>query len=374
MTRGKTGWRVSYQRCVEYEILNCPNLLDPANEALLSVGKREHARRFVVVDENVHKLHQGEIEAYFDCHHVEARVVTFPGGEQNKSVDSYIGLLRELDAFPIDRRDEPIIAIGGGVLTDLVGFVAGTYRRGVPHIKVPTTLIGYIDASIGIKTGVNFDLHKNRIGSFEPPAVVLLDKAFLRTLPLRHTLNGVCEMLKLAVIADRALFDMLEADGAACIDSRFQDETGTRILDESVQGIIDELQPNLFEAELSRRMDFGHTFSYGLETNPDSQLLHGEAVLMDVLISAVLASRRGLLSTPELERILSLVGRLGIVLDWHGVEPGVLWESLEERTLHRNGFQRTPLPRGIGDCVFVDDVQPGEIRWACHEMLSLQGA
>jgi 3-dehydroquinate synthetase len=373
MTPSSPGWHVSHQRCVEYEILHCVNLLDPANDGLLSPGKTENARRFVVVDENVQRLHAAELKRYFDLRHVEARLVTFPSGEQNKSVDAYLGLLRELDSFPINRRDEPIIAIGGGVLTDLVGFVAGTYRRGVPHIKVPTTLIGYVDASVGIKTGVNLDRHKNRLGTFEPPLRVLLDKAFLQTLPRRHILNGVCEILKLAVIADRGLFELLEAHGADCIDSRFQDETGALILDRSIQGMIDELQPNLFEDNLARRMDFGHTFSYGLETSANSPLLHGEAVLIDVLISASLASGRGLLPPAEMDRILALVTGLGLILDWTAVEPCVLWAWLEERTLHRNGCQSIPLPEGIGNCGFVNYVTSDELQSAWGDLLSLRG-
>ena len=130
----------------------------------------------------------------------------FLGGEENKTVEHYLSILRELDSFPIHRRDEPIIAIGGGVLTDVVGFVASSYRRGVPHIKVPTTLMGYVDASIGIKTGINFNGNKNRLGSFDPPEKVFLDKSFLKTLPKRHILNGVCEIIKLAIIKDAEFF------------------------------------------------------------------------------------------------------------------------------------------------------------------------
>jgi 2-epi-5-epi-valiolone synthase len=145
--------------------------------------------------------------------HVEAKIVVFPGDEENKTLDHYLALARELDCFPIHRRDEPIIAIGGGVLTDLVGFVAASYRRGVPYVKVPTTLMGYVDASIGIKTGLNFNSNKNRLGSFHAPQAVLLDKAFLKTLPRRHILNGVCEIIKLAVIKDAPLFGLLETHG-----------------------------------------------------------------------------------------------------------------------------------------------------------------
>ena len=373
MTKELPDWRISYQRPAEYEIVHCPNVLDPQNPALLSVGKSTQARRFVVVDGNVNRIHGDEIRGYFAAHEVEARILALPGGEEHKSVDNYLWLQNELDAFPIDRRDEPVIAIGGGVLTDLVGFVAGTYRRGVPHIKVPTTLIGYIDAAVGIKAGVNFNRHKNRLGCFEPPVKVLLDKAFLITLPQRHILNGVCEILKLAIIADLPLFELLELHGAACTSSRFQDELGTAILDHSIEGMIRQLQPDPFEHDLARRMDFGHTFSYGLETAPNSQWLHGEAVLMDMLISISIARSRKLICPDEMDRILGLVGALGLLPFGPALEADLLWESLQERTLHRDGWQRVPLPRGIGDCVFVNDVQRSEVASACLQVLDACG-
>lgn len=171
----------------------------------MSLGRIENGRRFVVVDSNVDRHYSAQIRNYFSYHGVEAKIITFPGGEENKTIENYLSIVRELDSFPIHRRDEPIIAIGGGVLTDVVGFVAGSYRRGVPHIKVPTTLIGYVDASIGIKTGVNFNGNKNRLGAFASPQKVLLDKSLLKTLPKRHILNGLCEIIKLAVIRLKAV-------------------------------------------------------------------------------------------------------------------------------------------------------------------------
>ncbi len=366
MTNGMHKWRVSYQRTIEYEVVNCPNLFHPQNGALLSVGKRENTRRFVVVDGNIEKYYSTEIKDYFKYHKIDAKILTFPAGEKNKSIDNYLWILRELDTFPINRRDEPIIAIGGGVLTDVTGFVASSYRRGVPHIKIPTTLMGYIDASVGIKTGINFNSNKNRLGSFEPPKKVFLDRTFLKTLPKRHVLNGVCEILKLAIIKDFTLFELLESHGSECVDSKFQDDIGASILDRSVEGMIEELQPNLFEEELARKVDFGHTFSYGLETFHDSQLLHGEAVLLDMVISAILARARNLLSKQELNRIFDLIAKLGIVLHDNLVHPDLLWKTLEERTYHRNGLQRVPLPDGIGKCIFVNDVKFEEIQSACR--------
>ena len=365
MTNSTRNWHVTHQRTIEYEVANCPDIFNLQNEALLSIGKRENTHRFVIVDINVDRYFSDAIKAYFNFHQIDTKILIFPSGEKSKSVDNYLWILRELDKFPINRRDEPIIAIGGGVLTDIAGFVASSYRRGVPHIKVPTTLMGYVDASVGIKTGINFNNHKNRVGSFEPPKKVLLDRNFLKTLPERHILNGVCEMLKLAVVKDLTLFELLESHGTASIISKFQDETSASILDRSVGGMLEELQPNLYEDELARKVDFGHTFSYGLETHAEADLLHGEAVLIDIVLSSILANARNLLSVQELNRLLNLVSKLGINLNSEPVTPELLWNTLEERTYHRNGLQRVPLPEGLGQCTFVNDIKFDEIQSAC---------
>lgn len=364
MTDRWVARHVRVQHTIEYTVVNSSNIFHRQNSALLSVGRVEGARRFVVVDGNVERHYSSAIRDYFAYHGVEAKIVTFPGGEENKTVDHYLFLVRELDSFPIHRRDEPIIAIGGGVLTDAVGFVASSYRRGVPHIKVPTTLMGYVDASIGIKTGINYNGNKNRLGAFHAPQMVLLDKSFLETLPRRHILNGVCEIIKLAVIKDADLFHLLETYGAQSVDTHFQDEQGGVILDRAIAGMLEELQPNLFEEDLSRKVDFGHTFSYGLETRHEAHLFHGEAVLLDILVSTLIARRRNLLSEEESDRIFHLTQALGIVLDMSMLDPHLLWQSLTERTYHRNGFQRVPMPNGIGNCVFLNDISMVEIESA----------
>jgi 3-dehydroquinate synthase len=369
MMRNTQVWRVNYQRPIRYEVINSPNVFDPHNTDLLYPEVSGSSRRFVVVDANVERFFGEDIRRYFLYHGVTAKIVTFPGGEENKTIEFYKSLVRELDAFPIHRRDEPIIAIGGGVLTDVVGFVASTYRRSVPHIKVPTTLMGYVDASIGIKTGINFNGRKNRLGSFEPPLRVLLDKTFLKTLPRRHLLNGVAEIIKLAVIKDAHLFRLLEEHGSKSVEAYFQNETGGIILDRAITGMLEELEPNLFEDDLARKVDFGHTFSYGLETRNETDLLHGEAVLLDIVFSSLLARTRGLLSRADLERLFRLIAALGITLDISSLEPLTLWQSLEERTYHRNGFQRVPLPHGIGGCTFVNDITLTEIQTA-HRALA----
>ncbi len=363
-----TRWQVSATRQIEYDLLNVADVFDPHSDALLSMGRVREGRRFVVVDECVARHQGARIGAYFAQHRIDARIITLPGGEDGKTLEAWLSVLRALDDFPIHRRDEPIIAIGGGVLTDVVGYAAASYRRGVPHIKVPTTLMGYVDAAVGIKTGINFNGRKNRLGNFEPPLCVLLDRGLLRSLPPRHLRNGLCEIIKLAVIRDAALFRLLEQYGALALATAFQDAHGAEILDRAIGGMLEELAPNLYEEDLARKVDFGHTFSYGLETLHGDDLLHGEAVLLDILVSTAIARRRGLLAAAAAGRVFAMVARLGLAPDLTLLDTEFMWQSLLDRIEHRNGLQRVPLPAAIGECVFVNDIARAEIEASIHSL------
>jgi len=369
MSAGASRWQVNTQRPIAYEVKSVFNLFEGEAQDLLFPNHPAHRRRFVVLGASVHRLYGEKIQTCFQRLGIEARLFSLPSGEEHKTMQTYLNLAQALDEFPIHRRDEPLIAIGGGVLTDAAAFVASTYRRGIPHIKIPSTLMGYVDAAIGIKNGINFNGHKNRLGTFQPPEKVLLDRSLLQTLPRRHLLNGVAEIIKLAVIKDAALFDLLERDGAGCLDTAFQDERGQALLDRAIGGMLEELEPNLFEDDLARKVDFGHTFSYGLETRHEAHLLHGEAVLLDILLSTQIALGRGLLCAAEARRVFDLVTALGYELNLQTLDADTLWNSLEERTYHRNGMQRTPLPAGLGGCVFANDLQRKEINLALERLL-----
>lgn len=362
------NWRIDAERRVGYDLVGTLDVFDPGNEALLSVGRVHGGRRFVVVDECVYNHHGRQIVAYFRHHGVNAHIQRIPGGETGKTVDTWLKILGELDDFPIHRRDEPIIAIGGGVLTDVVGFAASSYRRGIPHIRVPTTLMGYVDAAVGAKTGLNFNGHKNRLGSFEPPQRVLLDRTLLRTQDQRHLRNGLCEIIKLAVIKDAELFRDLELHGSDALAQAFQNRRGAALLDRAVAGMLEELSTNLFEAELARSVDFGHTFSYGLETQAGSRLLHGEAVLLDILISTAIANQRHFVARSDVSRIMNLISTLGIVPRVELLDAESMWHSLLDRIEHRNGLQHVPLPSPLGRCVFVDDVSLEDIEAAIRTL------
>ncbi|HLR88074.1 MAG TPA: sedoheptulose 7-phosphate cyclase [Wenzhouxiangella sp.] len=361
MNQPAKRWPVRIERRMRWDVIETPDLFAPDSTQLLRYGRPDARRRFVVVDANVLALHGDRIRAWFRHHNLNARIVECPAGEARKNPQTWLHLARRLDEFPIHRRAEPVIAIGGGVLTDVVGFLAATYRRGIPHIKVPTTLMGYIDAALGIKNGISFNGRKNRLGSFEPPLAVLLDSRFLATQSRRHLLDGVAEILKLATVCDAALFEQLEKHGPACVNNHFSGPRGAGILNRAIDGMLAELVPNMYEDRLARAVDFGHTFSYGLETRHPRRLLHGEAVLLDMLVSVAVAQRRNLLSAAGAERFFSLAEQLDMQPDLALLDADLMWQSLLDRVEHRDGRQNVPLPDAIGRCVFVNDIRRREL-------------
>ena len=352
-----------------YSILKTDSIFDVNNDILLSGGEvYRGARRFIVVDNKVYDIYGSQIDHYFRNRNISAKIRIVNSGDQHKSEENYISLFRDLCQYDLKRRSEPIIAIGGGVATDLAGFVASTYRRGVPHIKVPTTLMGYIDASVGIKTGVNFGTFKNRMGSFEIPAGVILDRAFLQTLDKRNLVNGIGEIVKLAVILDDGLFDDMERGGKSIIANCFQDDLGQIVLDKSINGMVRELSPNLYETDLERKVDFGHTFSLVIESESGYRIMHGEAVAIDILISSYLSLQRGILSLVEFERIVALYEAIGIPMWSSHITPEMLWNGVSERIMHRDGKQSIPVPIAIGSCDFFNDLKYDELRSAVAKL------
>ena len=363
------AWVVRSRQEISYEVRVCDDLFHPDRTDLLEVGSDSDGRlrRVVVVDSNVDLLHGEKIRAYFAHHDVDCAMVVVKADETVKDFGTATLILRELDRFGIARRREPVIVIGGGVLMDIVGLVSSLYRRGTPCVRVPTTLLGLVDAGVGAKTGVNFNGHKNRLGTYAPAALTLLDRTFLATVDRKHIGNGLAEILKIALIKDLALFELLEKHGRLLLDEKFQgltpagEQAAVAVLRAATHGMLEELQPNLWEAELERCVDYGHTFSPTIEMRALPGLLHGEAVCVDMALTTVLAHRRGLLSQDERDRVLAVMRALELP-SWHPVLDGdVLTRALEDTVRHRDGRQRLPLPVGIGEVTFVNDVTETEL-------------
>eukprot|EP00775_Hariotina_reticulata_P007120 gene7119-7334_t len=382
---------VSSQMPVHYTVQQVHGLLDISNKTLLrgvvpgsfpfALGPEPtHTagmRRLVVVDENVHQLYREQIDKYFQHHGVEVHLMPLPTREENKEFDLVFKIAEALEDFKLNRRQEPIIAIGGGVCLDAAGLAANLYRRNTGIIKVPTTVMGVVDASIGIKTAVNFHEKKNKLGTYCPPLGVFYDTSFLQTLEQRHISNGAAEILKMACIKDEKLFSLLERHAEDLISNKFQGEVGSQAFRRSIQGMLEELEYNLWEAILVRLVDYGHTISPELEMaalRGSDMLLHGEAVNIDMALSTEIAVGRGLLTAEERHRVLQLMLKLRLPL-WHSkCSVQLFMKGLADMTRARDGLQRVPLMKGLGAAVFVNDITEEEMAAAVSRLVAFAAA
>lgn len=372
-------WTVEAVKQVRYHVVEATGLFEPENTLLLSgcgdVPLRAGDRRLVVIDSTVQKLHGQRITRYFDHHGIAVTLVPLDAGESAKRWSLVTDVVDAMNDFGIDRRREPVIAIGGGVLLDVVGLAASLYRRGTPYVRIPTTLVGLVDAGVGVKTGVNYGQGKNRLGTYAPAVATFVDRSFLATLDPRHLSNGLAEILKMALIKSEELFGLLEDFGPLLIEDRFQGSTpaletaARRVVSEAIHLMLEELQPNLWETVLERCVDYGHSFSPTVEMEALPELLHGEAVAVDVALTTVLGRMRGDVTERQAQRVLELMDGLRLPL-WTEVlaRPGILDGALADTVRHRDGEQRLPLPVGIGHHRFVNDITPEELDRALKEL------
>lgn len=356
-------WKMQAQQDIDYPIVLTDNLLHPDNPVLMEASGGDKSRRLFVVDAEVHRLYGSSLVRYLDHYGVDHEILAVPVSESTKTLDTARQLARDLGAYGLPRKSV-CTAIGGGVFLDVAGVAFSLLRRGTPYIRVGTTLLALVDAAFGVKVGVNDDGQKNRLGAYYPPQAALLDRSFLATLPPRHLVNGVGEILKLALMMDSHLFDLLEQHGKRAIHEAFQpghdDGPVTEILRRSVQHMRDELAINLWEHELSRLADFGHAISPTLEMRALPELLHGEAVTIDMALFTVVARSRGL-DRGETDRILQLMRDVGLPTYHPLLSRSMLHTALAATVEHRDGRQRLPLPIGIGQACFVDDVTVDEL-------------
>lgn len=301
----------------------------------------------IVVDEVVHTLYPNLFP--------DTNLLIVKGGETNKNNHTATQILDFFEKSYVSRRSNPIIAVGGGVLLDLVGYCCSIYRRGIPYIRIPTTLLSIVDASVGVKTGINIFNKRNRLGSYYPPLHTYIDTKFINTQEYRDISNGLAECLKLALVSDSLLFEMLET--YKFFDCKLQNEDGIKIINRAISSMVNELKDNLWETNLKRSMDFGHSFSPLIEMKNVENMLHGESVILDCLLSSCLSVHRKLLSHGALERIFKVVRELKLPTHHRDfADVTLLKNSLDETSRHRDNNQNLPLLTSIGTHVFVNDV------------------
>lgn len=385
---GSKEWEIESPITFQYRVRESDDVFDLDSDVLLfghitdaeslMRAKTRAIKRVVVVDDNVYDLYGERIDAYLAHHNVQVKLMVLPTTEENKDIEMALQIAEAIHELGIDRRLDPVIAIGGGVCMDVVGFAASIYRRRTPYIRVPTTLMGYVDASVGAKSGVNFAGKKNKLGAYLPPALAILDRSFLTSLDARQLSNGAAEIMKMAMVKDPELFALLERHGPHLIEHKFQSipeergpggaEAPSRVLYLAIHTMLQELAPNLWEDSLERLVDFGHVFSMELEMAQlhTEKLFHGEAVAIDMAFCTVLAYVRGQISAEYRDRLLNTIKGLGLAVYHPAFDEAMCEEALYERVKFSSG-QKIPLPTDVGISRLFDDISMDQ----CREALQL---
>ena len=359
----KRTWSVKTELPVEFKLTYSADIFNPENKDIVNLSTSN--RRIIVIDAEVYDLYKDKLEEYFHVNKLTMNILCVDCKEENKTWKNLDRILEFFEQNGVLRREE-VLSIGGGVLLDIVGFACSVYRRGIPYIKIPTTLLAIVDASVGSKVAVNHLGRRNRIGAYYPPVATYIDKKFIKTQSEREIVNGIAEIFKLAVIKSPELFHLLEENAEMLIDEKFQyGAVPVRVINIAITDMIAELGPNLWEKRLDRCVDFGHTFSPVIEMANIPELLHGEAVALDCLYSSCISFIRGYIDTETLKRIFDVAKRLKLKT-FHPdfTNQKMLLESLRDATKHRNGNQFAPLPISIGNYKIVNDVTEEEMKWA----------
>jgi 3-dehydroquinate synthase len=290
-----------------YRVIVGPGVLGDL-AALLTESAPAH-RYAVIADDRVFALHGAALERSLSGLARPPVVHTFPAGEPSKSREQWARLTDLLLANGLG-RDACLIALGGGVAGDLVGFVASTYMRGIPVVQIPTSLVAMVDASVGGTTGVDVPLGKNLVGAFHPPAFVLADTDLSVTLSRDERAQGLAEAVKHGAILDATYLGHIEADADALMDG---DPGATaEIVARSVELKAGVVSKDEREAGFRQILNFGHTLGHALEAASGLRLPHGSAVAVGMVLEAELGERLGITETGVAERLTGILARMGL--------------------------------------------------------------
>lgn len=258
---------------------------------------------------------------------VAVHLAEVPDAETAKTAATAVQLWDRLGAAAFTRSDV-VVAVGGGTVTDLAGFVAATWLRGVAVVQVPTTVLAMVDAAVGGKTGINTAAGKNLVGSFHPPHAVLCDLATLESLPEVDLRAGLAEVVKGGFIADPVILDLIEADPQACLDVR--GPVLRELIERKIAVKARVVAEDLTESWLREVLNYGHTLGHAIEQVEDYRLRHGEAISVGMVFAAELARGAGLIDDALVDRHRSVLQALGLPTSdvWSAADPQARFESL----------------------------------------------
>ena len=307
----------------------------------------------LIGDSNVIERYGNRVYQSLTLSGFEVLPLSVPAGEESKTLEVAGVLYEQLVQGGLERSGA-IIALGGGVIGDLSGFVAATYLRGVPWVNCATTLLAMVDASIGGKTGVDLPSGKNLVGAFHPPALTIGDLTALHTLPEREFQSGMAEVIKAGVIADAELFEMIE-----CGSTDLQE-----IIRRAIKVKVDVVREDPFEKGRRAALNLGHTIGHGLEAASQFTLRHGEAIGIGLIAEAKIAEWLGLAQTGLSDRLASVIERVGLPTRFARLETETIMQLMRSDKKKQLGRLKFALPRAIGAVVIGVEVKDELVRKA----------
>lgn len=366
-TATDTSFHVAAYERIDYSLVYVDGAFAVEN-AEIADSYRPWKRCLMVVDETVHGLYGGQMRAYFAHHGIALTVFPVQIRETDKTLGTLERIVDAFGAFGLVRK-EPVLVVGGGLTTDVAGLACAVFRRATNYIRVPTTLIGLVDASVAIKVAVNHGKAKNRLGAFHASQQVVLDFSFLKTLPQDQIRNGLAELIKIAVVGNSGIFELLEKYGEDLLLTCFGHVDGSpelrevahRVTYDAIDTMLRLEVPNLQELDLDRVIAFGHTWSPTLELSPEVPYFHGQAISIDMAYSTTLAEQRGYISISDRDRIFWLMSRVGLALDSPHLTTELLHRATDAIVQTRDGKLRAAVPNPVGSCCFVNDLTPDEL-------------
>jgi 3-dehydroquinate synthase len=360
----KKSFEVTANYQLKSKIQVADDILD-VNNTLIADQYKEYGRCVSVVEQTVNDLYGERLEKYFEHYQIKYQKLVMRAMEADKTIRSVELILKFLGKDGCDvARNEPILIVGGGVLSDVGGLACSLQHRRTPYIMIGTTVVAAVDAGPSPRTCCNGDEFKNSIGAYHPPILTIVDRAFFKTLPKGHIRNGMAEIVKMAITDDFILFQLCEKYGLELIETHF----ATTSDDENLKDIANEViyralysymkheGTNMFETYQDRPHAYGHTWSPRFE--PTAKLIHGHAVSICMAFGATLSYLLGWCTEEERDRIIGLLVKLELSVHHPIIEDSKIMISGQENMRKKRGMGGlwAPLPRGIGSCDYAKEV------------------
>jgi len=339
-----------------YNIYIGSGLLSQVGARLAESGFND--KLVIITDPTVKNLYGNRLKQSLDSSGFNVTILEIPEGEEQKSLENAARLYQELTEFYTERTT-PVLALGGGVIGDLAGFVAATYMRGIPLVQIPTTLLAQCDSSIGGKVAVNHGMLKNKIGAFYQPRLTISDISTLKTLSPRELSDGLAEVIKHGVILDSEFFSYLEEnlDKIKSLDNDVLENVVSRSA-EIKAGVVEKDELDL---GLRNILNYGHTVGHAIESVSGLTVWHGEAVAIGMLVEARIANRLGMLDNKEVNRLKNVISRAGLPTEIPSLQLEKLIQAMKHDKKMSQGKIRFVLPKSIGQVIITDEVDSSMI-------------